>query len=73
MCRNVITVTSIAKPLHTCLEDQNELQPIMTPILFVVLQRPNRAVPDMGSVLKNNQFAALYNILSVIGFLGHPV
>ena len=31
------------------------------------LQRPNRAVPDKGPVLKNNQFPVLNNILSVVG------
>ena len=38
------------------------------------LQRPNREIPDRGSVLKNNQFAVPRNILSVVGvFLGHSV
>ena len=41
---------------------------------FDALQRPNRAFPDRGSVLKNNQFAVLQNILSVVGvLLGHPI
>ena len=39
---------------------------------FDVLQRPNRAVPDRGSVLKNNQLAALYNMLSVVAVFGTP-
>ena len=34
---------------------------------FDALQRPNRAVPDRGSLLKNNQFAVLNNVLSVVG------
>ena len=33
---------------------------------FDALQRPNRAVPDRGSFLKNNKLALLYNILSVV-------
>ena len=39
---------------------------------FDALQGPNRAVPDRGSVLKNNRFAVLYNILSVVGVFGTP-
>ena len=34
---------------------------------FDALHCPNRAVPDRGSVLKNNQLAFLHNILSVVG------
>ena len=67
MRRSVITVTSIDKVLHTCLGDQNEMQPIMTPILFDVLLCPNRAFLDMGSFLNNDQFAVLHKILSVVG------
>ena len=38
------------------------------------LQRPNCAVLDKGSVLKNNQLAVLHNIQSVVGdILGHSV
>ena len=36
------------------------------------LERPNRAVPDRGSILKNNQFAVLLNILSIVGVIGAP-
>ena len=42
----------------------------MWKVHFDVLQRPNRAVPDRGSVLKNNQFAVMHNILSVVGVFG---
>ena len=34
---------------------------------FDALQRANRAIPDWGSVLKNNQFDVMHNILSVVG------
>ena len=34
---------------------------------FDALWHPNRAVPDRGSVLKNNQLVVLHNILSVVG------
>ena len=33
---------------------------------FDALQRLNRAVPEKGSVLKNNEFAVMHNILSVV-------
>ena len=39
---------------------------------FDALQRPNRAVPDMGSVLKNNQLAVLHTILFVVGVFWAP-
>ena len=35
---------------------------------FDALQRPNRAEPDRGSILKNDQLAVLHNILSVDNF-----
>ena len=41
--------------------------------LLDALQRPSRAIPDRGSLLKNNQLAVLHNILNVLGVLGHPV
>ena len=37
---------------------------------FDALQHPNRAFPDRGFFLNNDQFAVLYNILSVVVFLG---
>ena len=33
------------------------------------LHRPNRAVPNRGSLLKNNQFAILHKLLSVVGVI----
>ena len=35
---------------------------------FDAMQHPNRAFPDMGSSLNNDQFAVLHNILSVVCF-----
>ena len=35
---------------------------------FNALQHPNRAFPERGSSLNNDQFAVLQNILSVVGF-----
>ena len=40
---------------------------------FDALQHPNRAFPDRGSFLNNDQFSVLRNIQSVVDFLGHPV
>ena len=37
---------------------------LLTSNVGYVIQRPNRAVPDTGSVLKNYQFVVLHNILT---------
>ena len=39
---------------------------------FDTLQHTNRAFPDRGSSLNNDQFAVLHNILSVVGVFGTP-
>ena len=41
---------------------------------FDALKSPNCAFADRGSSLKNNQFAVLHIILSVVGvYFGHPI
>ena len=36
-------------------------------------QHPNLTFPDRGSLLNNDQFAVLHNLLRVVGFLGHYI
>ena len=57
---------------HSMLGHQNESEQIVTPVRFKLraLQHPNRAFPERGSYLNNDQFAVLHNLLSVSVFFG---